>query len=296
MHIRRDFAPTGQRSGFPLLLLSLPLIALAGCAPAQRMPDPVNWPRELDGRSLWTTPHAYIYAAHGASAGEMDRLAARVQREYSAELGQPTPPVLIIVRDAGEPYPGNDVRTLLRGTVRLALQRDVGLSSEGQTSEAPERPMSEKIDEAVLGLWSAAAATGTTLEVLAGTIPLTCDEHALRKICQSSDGPSNQMGGALVLPTRACLRTNVRRMMQGALELYGIGPVAQVMFAPIMAMAETKAVDRLDRLRDAALFNHWLFKHADLPIERKQEIAAAKLESWGEGAEAAAASIVGLAR
>jgi hypothetical protein len=82
-------------------------------------------------------------------------------------------------------------------------------------------------------------------------------------------------------------------MMRGALNMYGIGPAAQVVFSPVLAMAETKTVDQLDRLRGAAMFNHWLFEHADLPAEQKREIAAAKLEEWGGNVESAAQSVVG---
>ena len=78
--------------------------------------------------------------------------------------------------------------------------------------------------------------------------------------------------------------------------MYAIGPVAQVLFAPVLVMAEAKMVERVDCLRDAALFNHWLFEHADLPIEKKREIASAWLERWGSSVEAAALSVADAAK
>ena len=105
-------APTDQCAVRLRLFLSCPLIALLGCVPAERLPDPVDWPREWDGRTLWTTPHAFIYAKHGAAADEIDRVVAHARRAYLVELDQPAPPVLIIVRDTDEPYPG---KRLARG-------------------------------------------------------------------------------------------------------------------------------------------------------------------------------------
>ncbi len=296
MLTRRSFRFAQQRRCWSALLLLLVPVSFVGCAPAERLADPVDWPGRWDSRTLWTTPHAFIYAGNGAAAGEIDRLAERVKGEYTAELGQPTPPLLLIVRDASEPYPGDDVRELLRSTLRLEMQRDPEQSSAGQDSDGSEQSTPDAIEDALMGTVAAATATGTTLEVLAGTIPLTCDEQALKDVCATPDAMSDQHRTALIIPTRACLRTNIRKAMRSALKLYGIGPVAQVVFAPVLAIAEGKAVDRLDRLREVALFNHWLFEHADLPIERKREIARTKLEEWGGSVEAAAVSIVGAAR
>lgn len=122
-------------------------------------------------------------------------------------------------------------------------------------------------------------------------MPLTCDARSLRVICKAPDGLFDEQRGAVILPTRDCLRTHARRTMQAALNQYGIGPVAQVIFAPVLVVAEAETVDGLDRLRDAALFNYWLFEYADLPLERKREIASAELERWGGTIEAAAAEV-----
>jgi hypothetical protein len=281
------------------------LALLGGCAPAERVAGPLGWPKQWEGRSLWATPHATIYAGSGAAAGELDRVAARAKREYAAELGQPTPPVLIIVRDAGEPLPGNDLGGLLRRTLRMEIERNPDAVAEGEspeapsqeegTTEAPERTLDQQTEEALTALWAGALATGSTLEVLAGTIPLTCDARGLREICHAPEGPGDQTCGAVILPTRACLRTHARRTMQGALKMYGIGPVAQALFAPVLVMAEAKMVDRLDRLRDAVLCEHWLFEHADLPPSKKREIASAWRERWGGRAEEAAMSVAGAA-
>ena len=142
---------------------------------------------------------------------------------------------------------------------------------------------------------------GISLDVLAGTTPLTCDAEGLRRTCQAPNGMagvtrSQTAGSALVLPTRACLRSHLHRTTEGVLKLYGIGPVAQAVFAPALAITESKAVDRLDRLRALALFKYWLFEHAELSIEQKRGIAAARIEDWGGSVEVVAASAAGLAK
>ena len=108
-----------------------------------------------------------------------------------------------------------------------------------------------------------------------------------------ADARTDRTDGALILPTRAALRTHVRRMMQGTLTLFGIGPAAQVLFAPVLIIGESKTVDQLDGLRRMAIFNHWLFEFADLPIEQKRAIARARAEELSGQAAAAAAAIAG---
>ncbi len=55
-----------------------------------------------------------------------------------------------------------------------------------------------------------------------------------------------------------------------------------------------KQSDQVSSLREAALYNDWLFEHADLPWPEKK-IAEAYTQRWGQAAEAQAMLIANTA-
>lgn len=257
---------------------------LFGCAPAVRHNNPVDWPAQWDDRSLWSTPNAYIYAAQAAGAGEIDRLVERTRQQYLSDANGPTPRPVIIVRDAGEALPTNDVDALLRRALRFAAQREMSAQSDADGLEAA-------IDGAYTGVRMGAVACGTELEVVVAMIPLTCDVACLREVCNTPEELIGSIDLAIIIPTRACLHENARQMTRDALSCYGIGPAAQFLMAPVIAMAEAKTVNQMSVFREAALYNYWLFEHADLPWTEKQEIASAYLERWAGVAEGEASLV-----
>lgn len=279
-----------EMSGAIRLSLLISLLAhLTGCAPAERLENPADWPERWAGRTLWSTPNAYIYASRDASAGEMDRMAANALREYAATVGGPTKRPLIIVRDAGEPLPGTGTKTLLKSALRTVARRDL---------DSPEdvEELEEKVKAALMALKMSTVVCGTALDALVGMMPLAIDPSCLGEVCEAPRELVGSVGGAVILPTRACLRENARRVVKDALKQFGIGPVAQVLFAPILAMAEARMVDHVARLRDAALFNYWLFEHADLAWAEKRKIASDYLERLGVAVESDAAEVAAAAR
>lgn len=249
----------------PLMLL------FAGCAPATLLDNPVNWPEVWVERSLWTTPNAHIYASRGAAAGEVDRLVARVAREYEQEVGTPPPRPLIIVRDRGDALPVDNVNALVASALRVTVRREVESADD-------DAEVSAKVSAALGGLLAGAGATGMTLEAFMGGIPLTCDQRCLREVVRAPHEMLENVDGVLILSTRAALGAHVHRLVGSACKLYGIGPVARVLGAPLIAIVEAKTVGVLAKARDVALIEHWVFGHAGLSREKKREIAAAYRE------------------
>lgn len=270
------------------LLVSL-LACLNGCAPAERLENPVDWPERWAGRTLWSTPNAHIYSSHDISAGELDRMTARVMREYAARVGEPNTTPLIIVLDAGEQLPGAGGDGLLKRALRTMAGRDLESPDDMEELDA-------KVAGALSGLKASAEATGSALETLVGMMPLTCDGPCLRQVCGAPEQLAAGVDGALILPTRACLRENVRRVVKDAAKEYGVGPVAQVFLAPVLAIYEARLVDHVARLRDAALFNYWLFADAELPWAEKRKISSDYLERLGVEVESDAAVVAAAAR
>lgn len=254
------------------LLCAVPLMLLvAGCAPTTLLDNPVNWPEAWVERSLWTTPNAHIYASRAAAAGEVDRLVARTAREYEQEVGTPPPRPVIIVRDRGEALPVDDVNALVASAVRVTVRREV--ESADDDAEA-----STRASAALEGLLAGAGATGMTLEAFMGGMPLSCDQRCLREVVRAPHEILENVDGVLILSTRAALGAHVHRLVDSACKQYGIGPVARVLGAPLIAIVEAKSVDVLAKSRDVALLEHWVFGHAGLSWEKKRELAAAYRE------------------
>jgi hypothetical protein len=267
-----------------------PLLALlAGCAPAKLLDSPARWPQTWGERSLYATPNAYIYAARGAAAGEVDRLVARVGQEYQAEVGVPPSRLMVIVCDWGEPLPADDMRALLSASLRVTAERAVETPDDVAEVEA-------EVAAAFGAAHAQAAVFGTTLGVLLATLPLACDVPCLQEVVRAPEAVVADVDGALILPTQGCLRENVRRMMAGAYRAYGIGPVARVLFAPLMTLVEAKTVAAFAQLRDVALFEYWLFACTELSWPEKRELAAAYSERKLGAVEDDVASIVSGAR
>ena len=69
-----------------LALLGTVLVASQlACAPTKLLDPPAGWPVEWKSRKLFNTPNAYIYAGNDAAAGQVDEIAARVNREFSRD-------------------------------------------------------------------------------------------------------------------------------------------------------------------------------------------------------------------
>lgn len=264
------------------------LALLAGCGPRKTCQNVANWPDPWAGRKLWTTPHAYLYATHAADAGELDRLTEQIRQRYVADVHGPTRRPLIVVRDVHEPLPVRDTDALLRHAMRFTVQRDLDESATPEAFEAA-------VDSAVIGVKMGAVACGTDTQVAVAMAPLICDPTCLRELCDVPEKMIADVDLAIIIPTSACLRHNTGRLVHDALKMYGIGPVAQVLLAPVVALAKSKVVRQMSALREAALYNYWLFENPDLTETEKRKLAAAYLERWVGDVEASAAGVAEVA-
>ncbi|MBU0638585.1 MAG: hypothetical protein KKB50_06950 [Planctomycetes bacterium] len=240
------------------------LVVLAGCAPARLLDDPVGWPRVWEGRTLYTTPNACIYAGDGVGAGELDRAVARTAREYASMVAAPATRPVIIVRDQGETLPGGDALALFEATLRVAVARE----ATGAQDE-----VAEKLQAAKIGVHSAAAATGADLSTFVSSMPLACDARCLREVVRAPEEILAEADSVLILPTRSCLRDSTHRLVIAACKTHNVGPVARVLLAPLIAIVEARTVDMLARVRDMTLFEFWLYADTGLSPKQRQDLA-----------------------
>jgi hypothetical protein len=248
------------------LWLILPLAAIVGCAPKTLLNDPTGWPKEWGGRNLFTTPNAFIYAGSPAVAGEIDRAVTHARNDFVAETGGRAGRPLIIAHDHRESPPAQDDGALLSSALRAMIAREL-------EAPASEEDIDGRLAEELISLKVAAAATGTSLATVYSCIPLECGSTCLRETVKAPAQLLADVDSALIMSTRARLKETAHRATREACEHFGIGPVARVALAPIIALMEAKCVNNAASARGVALNTYWAFRSQHLTAEERREIA-----------------------
>ena len=87
---------------------------LVGCGPAVTLAPPEDWPAEWSQRTIYSTPHAYIYASSASGASQADRAAKVAAQEFCELTGYQPSKAILIVNDAGDQLIVEDKAQLLR--------------------------------------------------------------------------------------------------------------------------------------------------------------------------------------
>jgi hypothetical protein len=81
--------------------------SLTGCGPTRLLPTPPGWPREIEGRRLYHTPQALIYAPSASSAGWADRYLQEhvppIEERFGVTI---TPGVIFVMQPGDQPMTG----------------------------------------------------------------------------------------------------------------------------------------------------------------------------------------------
>jgi hypothetical protein len=89
------------------LSLAIAAIPLSGCAPVHLLPAPEGWPREIEGRKLYPTQQALVYAPSACSAGWADRYLQeripRIQKQFGVPIARGA---IFVIRPADQPIAG----------------------------------------------------------------------------------------------------------------------------------------------------------------------------------------------
>jgi len=213
---------------------------------------PRELPGELNGRRLWHTPRAYIYAADKAVAGETDRwiadLAGHLRRTYQSDLGKG----LVIVVDKDEPAVVPSFDELVR-LQRLAAEqsgesRDALPTVEKQRAKLAESGMSEELARRVnpVPLDDAALASAG----LTGPLPV---DTSWRMCCASS----------------RLAESATWEFAPAALERKK-GKAFVVMTAWALPLAVPEAAKVFQLARDTLAFQMWATRRSDWTLERRQ--------------------------
>ena len=272
----------------PLFLSTLILSTLCGCAGPQRLENPADWPQRWNDRSLCTTEAAYVYARSGWATNEINRLLAEVAADFERDTGAPPPPVAVIVRDTGDAaWPMGTEEWLLacaRAKTELSPQVDDQPSEqdaalqETQEVRGEEQEARDEVREALQDAKDATEETGVELDVLVEMMALPCDHTTLRDGLGAPPDLAVRASTVLVIPTKALIRRNAKKMLKGALEKEDIGPVAQVFLTPLLAIVEAKLVDALSATRYMTVYEYWACTYAQWTNQEKKS----HIKAYGE--------------
>lgn len=252
---------------------------ISGCAGPQRLENPADWPPRWDDRVLCTTEAAFVYARSGWATDEINRLMTEVAADFERDAGAPPPPVAVIVRDTGDAaWPMETeawLLTCMRVKAALAPKKNVEPSDQDEASQEmqeardEEQEARDEVGEALQDAKDAMEETGVDMDVLVEMMALPCDRATLREGLGAPEELAECAPTVLVVPTKALVRRNARKILKGALEKEDIGPVAQVFLAPLLAIVEAKLVDALSAMRNAAVYEYWAYTCAQWTDEEK---------------------------
>ncbi len=229
------------------------IASAAGCGPGKLLDAPPELPTELNGRRLWHTPRAYIYAAEEATAGETDRwiaeLAAHVRRTYKAELGKG----LVVVIDKDEPPFVRSFEELIR------LQRRTARAAAVEQHELPDDETHRR----------RLAGAGMTEELACRVTPFELDAKAIAD--GGLPGPMpNDLAWSISCPSESLMEKSMWQFGPKAIEeKHGKSFAVATFWAWPVAFAEAAKGFRLGR--DVLVFELWTIRQDEWPIEKRRK-------------------------
>lgn len=237
-----------------LHLSAFALLALcAGCGPGKLLERPADMPAELNGRQLWHTERAYIYAKSEATAGETHRwigeVARHIQRTYDRELGKG----LVIVVDEQESPFVDSLDELIRLQAQTARAAGVELH-EMPNAEAHR----QKLRDAAMSEDLVCRITPFELDrqaLSAGGFPPTLPDDVAWSIC---------------CPSQALMQSAMWEFGPKAVEKkQGKAFAVATAWAWPLAFAEASKAFRLGR--DVLVFELWTIRQPDWSVPKRRD-------------------------
>ncbi len=275
------------------LPLRLTLLAAAlcvfGCAPRVLQQPPAAWPETWRGRHLFHTPRAYIYAGSPALAGQADRIAEEVARDFEKATARPASKGLLVVSDIKDEPVFTDFKAFFFAALRASsrqpkVQGPTGSQpAQTQPSTAPStQPAAADAgmtDAQLEAIWQSFSETKKKTGfdpmemILIAPLPLAKEQFA--PLLSLPTEVADQAGWAVLLPSDAMLRQGVHKMMAAMLKNGEIGLAARIAMAPLVLALEPKMVDMIALTRKVALFEQMARQQTDWTPEQVAKLSKA---------------------
>ena len=238
-----------------------------GCGPQVLLDRPPDWPAQWKKRQLFNTPTAFIYAGSAGASGEVDNLALQVAREFKEKTGAQPTKGLLIVTDTGEEPIIPDTKTVYQ---LWAQGKSLAQGQNEVSAQAMERKWKEEEREQT--------EHGLSMDEMLRSMPVPLSQEQLSSILGFGPEVMKDVQWAIIMPTRAVVHENAKKLLQRALEEEGVNLAVRVLLAPFLFFAESKMTDALAMGRELLLFSQWVSDLPDLSAERKTAIIKPFLE------------------
>ncbi|UCD28273.1 MAG: hypothetical protein JSV03_14490 [Planctomycetota bacterium] len=238
---------------------------IIGCAPTTLLEVPVEWPNEWRGRQLYNTPNAYIYAGSESAAGEADRLVIAVAGDFQRETEREASKGLVIITDINDELIISDFKEFFKLAEKSkAIHENKPEPSDQELEERWQDTIEDTISKVGISV-------DTMLRM--GSIQLNPD--ILTNVLQFQEDVAQSVQWGVAVPTLNIIRINIREMIPRILKKQGIGPLAQLAFAPILAGMEPRMVDMMACIRNYLIFEQLAGQQPDWSKEDAARITKA---------------------
>jgi hypothetical protein len=138
---------------------------------------------------------------------------------------------------------------------------------EDKPTSPPEEP-----EEAWTSFAEEATELGVDPTTMLAMVPLQLAREQFAEVLDLPGGVPEDARWAVAIPSRALVRKCNKAVIRGALnEKAGIGPVAQVLLAPVLIPAEAMALDAVAATRNVALFAGFACRHEEWSDDQASE-------------------------
>lgn len=207
---------------------------------------------------MYNTPHAFIYASSHRAGAEAGRLTTAVVSEFETETGGKVTKGLLIVTDRGD----EPVITTFHDLHRL-LSKSATANSDGRLASELAETRREMKKHRV------------KLETLLTVTPIPLGKDDLKGILAFPAPLPRSVTWAAAIPSRAAIREVNKTVIKKLLEEEGFGPIAQIILAPILFVAEESMLNIVGTARNVVLYEQFAMLQPGWAGKEKKQCALA---------------------
>jgi len=221
-----------------------------------------GWPAQWASRKFFDRPTAFIYAASATGAREAEQIMLDATRDFLEFTGAKASKGLIIVTDAKDPLPADEVQLAQIISNRLRSYRTATQPSIEPAVSDPNAEwvkQKKKFDDAGLPI-------GALLRIL----PCGVLKDDLTEKLGLPTNVAMQTPWAAIVPTRAACKRSAHELTKAIMKSKEVTLGQRLLIAPWLPMMESMMTDELAAERVVTLFNEDALSRTNWDPTRKQ--------------------------